>query len=369
MSEKDTATVELTAPEFQEQKPEVKPTREELRGLGWTKEELDSAEKRGMVAKEEEKKAEPVEPKPETKAEPKVEEKQEEAAKETEKKPNGLPEFTFKTPEQEKAWLDAFGPGTPQRGLYFRMKNERRERQAIEAERDKLLREVEELKSKGQVAKKTEDDSMQSLLDDMENANGTPEEDKPLTMRQLKELEAKREKELKNQEARQIRLTEAHREQEEYARNVYPDFDDAVVRAKEVMQRIDEIVPEKWRQAKLRKLMVDLQVAAAKADELGLDDYNAAHIAYEIAGFHPEHGKPKAEKPEKANGGHTPEAMKRIEQNTQRRASSASVASGSGSRTVSVDDIGLKELNAMSSAERWSFREKHPDRYERIVRG
>lgn len=367
MSENTTETIELTAPEVANVEVESKPTREVLKERGWTKDELDAAEKRGMVAKEEvkEEKKEPVQEVVEPKEEPKAEEKVEEEVQE--KKPTGLPDFTFKTPEQEKAWADAFGPGTPQRGLYFRMKSERRERQKIEAERDLLAREVKELRARTNPAVKSSESEgdMESLLSD-ETAG---EEDKPLTLRQLKEMEAKKAKEEQEMTARQVRLTEIHREQEEYARTVYKDFDDAVVRAREVMQNLDEVVPEKWRQSKVLKLMKDLQVAAREADKLGPDDYNAAHIAYEIAQYHPDHGKPKAEKPEKANGGHTPEAMKRIEQNTQRRASSASVASGSGSRTVSVDEIGLKELNAMTSVERWKFREKHPDRYERIVRG
>lgn len=366
-------TVELAEPVV-EQKPveEAKaPTREELRGKGWTKDELDAAEKRGMVAKVEEKTAQKQEEKLEpeaVKAESSKAEKQE-PVKEA-PKPTGIPDFTFKTPEQEKAWLDAFGPGTPQRGLYFRMKNERQARQAIEAERDALRRELELAKSGKQA--KEEPGDLESLLSDEPERQGA-DEDKPLTLRQLREMREAEEREqrkaMEAESVRKVRLAEAHREQEEYARSVYPDFDDAVVKAREVMQGLEKFVPERWRQAKVIRLMQDLQVAAAKADQLGLDDLNAAHIAYEIAQYHPEHGKPKSEKPEQANGGLTPEAMKRMENNTQRRASSASVAAGGGSRTVAVDDIGVKELAAMSSAERWKFREKYPDRYERIVRG
>ncbi|MBK7546168.1 MAG: hypothetical protein IPI56_10590 [Elusimicrobia bacterium] len=300
MSENTTETIELTAPEVANVEVESKPTREVLKERGWTKDELDAAEKRGMVAKEEvkEEKKEPVQEVVEPKEEPKAEEKVEEEVQE--KKPTGLPDFTFKTPEQEKAWADAFGPGTPQRGLYFRMKSERRERQKIEAERDLLAREVEELRARTNPAVKSSESEgdMASLLSDETGG----EEDKPLTLRQLKEMEAKKAKEEQEMTARQVRLTEVHREQEEYARTVYQDFDDAVVRAREVMQNLDEVVPEKWRQSKVVKLMKDLQVAAREADKLGPDDYNAAHIAYEIAQYHPDHGSQRLKNPKRRTG-------------------------------------------------------------------
>lgn len=367
-------TVEIAEPVVEKKQEEVKsPTREELRGKGWTKDELDAAEKRGMVAKVEEKIDRKKDEKPEpekAKAEP-VEEKKAEPVKETQK-PSGIPDFTFKTPEQEKAWLEAFGPGTPQRGLYFRMKNERQARQAIEAERDALRRELELARTGKQ--SKVESGDLESLLSDEPESQGV-DEDKPLTLRQLRELRESEERQqreaMKAEAVRKVKLAEAHKEQEEYARSIYPDFDDAVGKAKEVMQGLEKFVPERWRQAKVVRLMQDLQVAAAKADQLGLDDLNAAHIAYEIAQYHPEFGK-SAEKDDPAEtpkGAMTKDSIKRMEQNTQRRASSASVSAGGGSRTVSIDDIGVKELAAMSSAERWKFREKHPERYEKIVRG
>lgn len=366
-------TVEIIEPKTEavaEPAP-AKPKRDELRAKGWSKEDMDSAEKHGLIEKAEPETKEPVEPKenaPEedVKAEPKAEKKQEPTV--PEKRP-GIPDFSFKTPEQEKAWLDAFGPGTPQRGLYFRMKNERQARQAIEAERDALRNEIELLK-RGKAPEKAVDD-MDSLLSDGDVANNV--EDKPLTIRDLKKFEEEKsrlaEEENRKEMIRRARIAEAHKAHEEYAREIYPDFDDAVVRATEVMKNLDDMVPEKWKREKVIRLMKDLQYAAANADTLEVDGLNASHIAYEISQYHPEHGKPKADKPERANGSPTSEVVKRMENNTQRRASSASVAANGGGRIVSIDDIGLKELNAMTSAERWKFREKHPDRYERLVRG
>jgi hypothetical protein len=105
-----------------------------------------------------------------------------------------------------------------------------------------------------------------------------------------------------------------------------------------------------------------------------LDDDNAAHIAYAIGSFHPDHGKtpvktgtPKVDP--KGNGALTTEQMKRVETNTQRRASSASVAGGGGKRVISVDDVDLATIVKMSPAERLRFSEKHPDQYAKLLRG
>lgn len=144
--------------------------------------------------------------------------------------------------------------------------------------------------------------------------------------------------------SRAAAIADAQRSQEEYAKEIYPDFDDVVGKAKDVIKNLDAI-PEPWKRAKAVKLFKELQTAATNADSLGLDDYNGAMIAYEIGQLHPSYGQ-RAEqngefvKPEpKANGGHTPDQMKRIEENTLRRASSASVAGGGGKRVVSADDV------------------------------
>lgn len=357
-------TVEIIEPEI---KTEPKaPSRDELKEKGWSSQELESAEKHGMISKPEEKKEEP---KAEVKAEPKAEVKEERRAEE---RKGTLPEFTFKSPEQEKAFLDAFGAGTEQRAMYFRMKNERTARQRAEQERD-----VERKRSQDLEARISAMETKKAPAVD-ENGNEIDPDDKPLTLKQLRELQKSEAEEIekKNQElnVRASRVTEAQRTQEDYARSIYADFDDTVNKAKEVMQNLETMVPEKWKQAKAIDLIRKLQMAAANADQLDLDDYHAAMIAHEIGQLHPQYGKSaepdgKTERPEKANGGHTPEQMKRIEANTQRRASSASIPGGGGKRTISVDDIGLKELNAMNYKELKNFRDKHPEKYAGILRG
>jgi hypothetical protein len=353
------------------------PTRDQLKTAGWSSDEMDRAEKRGMVKKAEEKKEEQkigvV-----NSSEPTKTEEQTTDDKKEEKPKNSLPDFSIDDPVKEKAFLDAFGPGTPHRGLYFRMKNERQARQRAqdEARKEREARVSLEARLSALEGKK------ESVVD--ENGNVVDPEDKPLTIKQLREMQKQeldaieKQKQEKNYQAQVV--VEAQKTQEEYARSIYPDFDDAMTKAADVMKNVDSIFSgEKWKQAKAIKLMRDLQVAAANANKLDLDEYHGALIAYEIGQLHPQYGKPNGAQPKseeretlkdpKANGGLTPEQMKRIEENTQRRASSASIPGGGGKRTISADDVGLKELNAMTYAERQSFRTKHPDRYEKLLRG
>ncbi|MBK8871868.1 MAG: hypothetical protein IPN19_12770 [Elusimicrobia bacterium] len=115
----------------------VVPTRDDVKARGWTKAEIDSAEKHGLIAKgkkeeekpepkAEEKKADAVEPvkEPEVKAE---------EPKPAERRVSGIPEWN-PAPEQEKTLSSILPPGDPMRGLYFRMKNERTARQNLQVQ-------------------------------------------------------------------------------------------------------------------------------------------------------------------------------------------------------------------------------------------
>ena len=374
MSDVIQATVEIAEPEVKVVN-EI-PTRDDVKARGWSKAEIESAEKRGMIAKaKKEDEKEPVAEKAEEKAESKPEEKVVEAVKVEEnagkRNPSGIPAYDL-TEEQQKALEGILPPGNPMRGIYFRMKNERTARQRLEAElaKERAAREALEAKLTAPQAAKAEGDGEQT----------EDPEDRPLTIRAVRELQAQDAKEAERRarevNARAAAVAEAQQAQEEYAREMNPDFDETVTLAKEVIKNLDAI-PEPWKRAKAVKLFRDLQEAAANADRLGLDDYNGAIIAYEIGQLHPLHGKKADEqtngtalRPEaKANGGLTPDKMKRIEENTLRRASSASVAGGGGRRAVSPDDVSLADLNRMTASQRLSFREKHPDQYAKLLRG
>lgn len=369
-----TETFEVVEPAKTETKA---PTVEALRENGWTKEEITAAEKRGMVEKKEE-------PKP-TEDQPKPEAKKEEVVAPIEEKKSSLPDFTFKTPEQEKAFLDAFGPGTPQRAMYIGMKNERRAKQAERAARLEAEKKAQELSERLAKLEKVASREID------EDGNPIDPEDKPLTVRQLKELEEKKEAERRakeeelNKKARV--LAEAQTAQEEYARSVYPDFDSSIELVADLANNLDAYIPDRFKRAQVIRLIQDMKIAATNADQIDLDDYNAAMIAYEIGKFHPNYGKKagnatpqkdglasesngKPKDPTKANGGQlSPEQMKRIAENTQRRPSSASVGNGSGKRVIDADDVTAEDLNGMSYVQRQRYKSKHPERYAQLLRG
>lgn len=371
MSEdKETATVEIVdtpAPEVK-QIEETTPTHQELKEKGWSKTELESAEKRGMIKPPDEKK---VEAKKEEKPDP--EKKTDIKAEEDRRTGTALPDFTFKTPEQEKAFMDAFGAGTPQRAMYFRMKNERQSRQNAEAERDRLALEVQLYKDQ---KLKLED---QPAHDVDENGNIIDPEDKPLTMKQLKAMQKADQDAINKQQeeltARSAKASEALKTQEDYARSTLSNFDDTVKLAADLVKNLDQI-PEKWKRDKVVKLIRELQITAATADKYGVDDYNAPMVSYEIGQLHPKYGQkadpdgePKADP--KANGKPlTPEQMKRLEESTQRRTSSASLpGSSNGRRVVSVDDLTIKDVLKMSPEERYKFKKDHPEKMQKLMRG
>lgn len=348
------------------------PTREDLKQKGWTASEIEQAEKRGMIPKKKEE---------EKQVEDKKEHEKEAEAKKEEVKPEPkksvLPNFEPLTPEKEKAFYDAFGPGTPQRAMYVGMKIERQKRQQAERERQQF---EERFKSIQEEVERLKSGSVKVEVD--ENGQEIDPNDKPLTRRELEEYEKQKEETRlrREQEINQERssVVEAMKVQEEYATEIYPDYAETVGLAKEVMTNIDDMFPNKWEQKKVEKLMKDLQVAAANADRYGVDDYNAALIAYEIGKLHPNYGRSTNGQrsdvngnldPQKANGSHTPEKMKRIETNTQRRISSASVSGSGTQRTISANEMTINDFLKLNADQRVKFREKYPERYAEIARG
>lgn len=359
--ENKAATIEIDS-KPQVEDVEAKPSIDDLKDSGLTSEEIEKGKKYGLIrdGKEEPKKLE----------EPKQEKASDAAPKE--KKTGNLPEFTFKTPEQEKAWLDAFGPGTEQRAMYFRMKNERQQRQGAEEERDRLAIRLKALEEQQKIP------ASKASVEIDENGNEIDPEDKPLTLRQLREMQQKEREALeREQEETQksgSKVAESLRSQEEYARNVYADYDDTLRLAGDLMKNLTVLIPNKWEQDRAIELMRQLQVRAANADKFGIDDYNAALISYEIGKLHPKYGQ-KAddgaiETPEKVNGGLTPEQkrLERIENNAARRSSSASVTGSPGKRVISAEDVTLQDLNDMAPEQFREFRKKNRRIVERLLR-
>lgn len=364
--------IDVTSQETIAKTPEF-PSINDVKTAGWSKSEIEIAEKHGMLKKEEK-----PEVKPEVKDEGKEGEKEVEVKEDQKKeeqvqkeiKYDGVPEYDL-TPEQEKLLNEVLPKGNSTRGLYHRMKNERMQRQkfAMELAKEKAERLALEAKiNEMSKAKKPED----------ENIFGEDPEEKPLTMKAWKMLQQQEAEERIARESkmneRALIISQANEMHSESAREMLPDFDDSIKLAKEVMANVN-IIDDRIKMIKAKALIRQFVSAAGEADKYSTDDYNPAIMAYELGQMHPNYGKKadtdgKQETPAgKDNGGLTPEQMKRLEDSNLRRASSASVSGNGGKRTVSADEVDLADLNRMTAAQRYNFREKYPTRYEKLLRG
>lgn len=336
---------------------------------GWSPEEIEMGKKQGLIPKEpkkEETKKEELATKEEVKKEePKVEKQGEPEAK---KRIDGIPELEDLTPEQQQTFLAIFGEGSSPRGLYFRGKNERRQRQSAQAEAQAYKRELEDLKKQLQAKGK-------DVLQLEEEGEG---EDRPLTERTLKAIKQREAEELEaNQQKHQERITILKgviKEQEEVAKSMYKDFNESMKLADDLVKNLDTLELNGKQRAKIGVLLREMHQLANAADTIDADDRNASDVAYELGQLHPQYGKVKPNgtglpKDPKGDGALTPEKVKRVVENAQRRASSASVGSGNAKRTVVADEVTIEILNGMSAVKRREFSKAYPEQYSRLMQG
>ncbi|MDE2102015.1 MAG: hypothetical protein KGL39_32515 [Patescibacteria group bacterium] len=360
----ETDTIELppeaaTAPEPKDERP----TEAELRKSGLTEHEIKAAKDQKLVRDEHE-------TKPDGKTgdgkegTPPVEEK-----KPPQKTPNPI-EFDL-TPEQEAEFLKAFGPGSKPRGLYFRMKNERKARQAAEQRSRDLETRIAALEAAKAEPKPGDNGELEFTEEDLS---------KPVTLKTLLELQERRQKALEGQQASLAKerdaLVAAHAEQEEEAKAKHEDFDAVVTDAKDVIQHFEEMFDDPDTVAEVKRLIRDLKGAATNAHKRKPDDLSYAEIAYRLGLMHPEHGRtadgggqPKNSPDER--GRMTPEQVLKAERTATRRASSASVASGTGDggkRHIAASQVTGEIYMKMSNEQQLAFREKHPAEYAKLIR-
>ncbi len=355
-SKPDVQTVEL--PEAPEVKAEVKtPTVDELKAEGWSESEIETAKQEGLIPKEEAKKEEA----PVTEAEDKKEEKKAEPERRAEKRE--LPDYDM-TPEQKKKFREDYGVNIA--GLYGRVRSERLERQKAQAELKALREELDRtrsMKPAGEQAAETED--------------GPDPDDVPITPRRLRQMQEEEAKKAQEMQSQASIVNEALSLHEAYAKEYYTDFKEATEACAETLKNVEEWFPDPKKQSAVVAKIKELQLLAANAHHLKAEERNATDVVYELAQLNPNFKKKESEahdgteyEPDsKANGGHTPEQMKRIDKNTQRRGSSASVPSGSGRRVVDAEDVTLEDLSAMSEAQMNAFEAKHPSRFAKLMRG
>ncbi len=377
-------------------------TKEQAVEAGWSEAEIKQAEERKMFTSKEEqdgldaekKKAEEAKKSEEArKAKGTTEEEEEKkkaeagekgkAGESTQEKRQVSRGQDFELSEADQVEFEkVFKPGSNVHGLYRGMRSQRTRAQVAERERDDLL-------IKNKMLEKNQaglNDRLTKL--ELPGAEGEEEgdpEDKPLTMRALKNLE--KERDLKRKENKAVSdqqtdsLSEAMKEQEEFAKSEYPNYTEVVALGEDVVKGKVKLDPVT--QKKVLKLKRDLVSAAENADKFTIDDYNIADIAYELGSLHPDFSKAgenpsgknadqtnqNGDNTERNNRGQTPDKIKRIEKNAQRRNSSASISGGGGSRVVSPEDVTLEDANAMSAEQRDQFKKEHPREWNKIVRG
>lgn len=359
---------QIEVPEAPTATPErIIPSRDEVKKRGWSDEEIEKGEKFGLVKKAEEKKPEAkTEAKPEAKT-PSVIPSSE--PRKEERRRGVIPELNL-SPEQEAKLREILPPGTNLNAFYIGMKNERAQKQRWKQEAEQYKARIEELERGNRAPVKPEGD------------NGESDDDKPLTMRQIKAMQEQARAE---QERRQKEMTdkarivaEAQQAHEEYARSTYEDFDETVKLAGELMKNLDEYFPSGKGRSRILGLMEEFRDKVNKSHELDAEDFNEADIAYEIGKLHPNYGK-KADStsdgtqpednPNQGNGGQTPEKLQRIEKNTQRRVASAAIPGGNGKRTIAASEMTLADLNRLPSRQYAAFKQKYPDRVAQLLRG
>ncbi len=256
------------------------------------------------------------------------------------------------TPEQEKFLEGVLNSNAF--GLYRGQRRERRARQAAESERDSVAKqkdaEIAELRKKlAEVTGKTEDDD---LLEPDPNAD--PKK-KPLTQEDLERIE--KEKQDKLAEDNRIRTERATQikevldDQQEEARERYEDFDQTLENTGALIKaandgKLAELFPDPRERSKMERDIRILLASFANADKFKPGDYNAADMAYELGKKMPANKNKDA----KANAsgskrgetdvdGNSREKAERALQNANRRGSSAALNGGGSRRAVNLDEL------------------------------
>lgn len=323
-----------------ENKEENLLTESDMQEGGFSPQEIEMAKKQNILKKSEDK------PKPEV--------KKDDEQKETQKTEVLNLEDIESDPLKEQEHLKDFNSN--EKALYFRQKKEKLKRQKAEAERDQLAIKVKYLeekeKTKEDVPSKKEDGlSFEDILADGEKSD----DDKPLTMKDLKKLQEENERKLKegqeNKQARAQVLQVKLQELEVDAKEKYSDFDAVADLTTEILKDADKLfADDKKTLAKVKFKVNEFLRATANADQFSADEYNPADMCYEIGLMHPKYGKDNAEKG-KQDDGLTIDQIKKIERNVSRK-SSASLDGGGGSKTVvSMKDITLEQAAKLPTAQ------------------
>lgn len=260
-----------------------------------------------------------------------VVEKKEENAEEGEKKEDAEKKDPKKeaekdlSAEEEAETIEKFNRN--EKALYFKQKKEKEKRQTAEAERDLLKVQNEALKRElGEKKAKKEVDEDEDNLDAKLNKDlelegeyeGKEDDEKVVTVKDLKDLEAKKQK--AQEEA--VAISKRLNEQEEAYRKKHADFDIVADLARKVME-------EDKSGAFATK--ITLMASDPEADVAG--------FVYMLGRLHPDY-KPGMEKGSEKGK----DKIDRIVENAGKKPTSAALGGGSaGVRKVSVEELTVED--------------------------
>jgi len=345
VKEKEEETVEI--PEEEEQpndggQEEVSFSEESLKEEGWTPEEIDRAKEQGLISKEGKEESKTEESK-EEKKEGKQEEKKEEKGQEINLDDldnfekvhdlyNNDPKLFYQLPKHIK------GLYHNSKGLYKKAKEAEEARKELESKQD--FEKVQEAGAKKRLDKirdrlkdpdnlPTDRELLELIGEEKQAAKDSGE--KPLTKADLEEIEKEKEQKQKSEEEQlreqQLKVQQKVVKAEAYANeNIkdltggkYESIDPVISLAKEMAE-------------KKQRYGVIIDQAFANED---VSEEDVVDIIFDVAKINPKWG----EEVEGTSKKKDENIVDRMERNSKKQKTSASISGGKGSRVISHDDL------------------------------
>lgn len=342
MSEKKVEGIEIPEPETPVEKESIAVTEEAMREQGMSDAEIELARKNGMIAEKEQSKKNPESEQvkePEDEEEDSEEEGQD-SEDEKDKQTFDVEDFdTFeKIHDLYQNDVKAFY-NLPRhvknlyhnsKGIYKRYKEEEEARKEIEGkvELDKVKastaeKKIQRIKERLSNPENLTIEDLQEILG--QDAALSEESDKPLTRKDLEELENKKNQEESAKFNQQKELQRRILRSEEYAKSNIKDLTDGKY------EDIGEVVDLAQEVARSKTRYMDM-INEAFLDENFSED-QVVDVILDIARLNPKWGK---KEPAGKNGETDVDRMVR---NSKKKKTSAAISGGKGSRVVSFDDL------------------------------
>ena len=314
---------------------EAEPTAFATHGL--LPEEVEMAEKHGLVDKEakevDESSKEEEDGKHEKQPEPETEDSKEDESEE--KKDEVKP--TFDEVEAKEDNLKKYNPN--EQALYWKWKSDKKKKQAA-------IKELEEVKANYELGTIKEKSKLKKISEALRSDNITVEQlqeiigdtvektdDAPLTRADLKQIESERELKTKQEQTANQQYAERLQTAEQIGKTKYDNFEELTKLAQEVVDS--------------DKTNTYKGVLDASFSDIDIDEEQLVERVVTIAKLNPKYGKKsETQEPEKAESN-----VDRVIKNSKKKISSASVGKGGGMRAISHDDLTVEDAAKLTTAQ------------------